>query len=179
MYLIQERLGNSQTDPSKHKQAQMSTIEHRWKPNEHKQRLNEHNWAVGTGINKHMNEHHWAWPRNKWAQMNMDEHEWAQVSTNEGQTGSGGYKQANRGKGAAHIHGGWAYVHNDSGCSTAVATLSPPPAGTGAAAQVWAGTGVAVIDKISTTMAPQVILLFKCCANSNFYTKSGNPFRLS
>jgi len=30
MYLIQERLGNLQTDPSKHKQAQMSTSEHEW-----------------------------------------------------------------------------------------------------------------------------------------------------
>ena len=47
MHLIQERLpvGNSRTDPSKHKRARTSMIEHKQRPNEHDQ-------ATGTHINK-------------------------------------------------------------------------------------------------------------------------------
>ena len=48
MYLIQERPGNSWTDPSKHKQTQMSTKRVRASTIEHKQKPNEHDQAAGT-----------------------------------------------------------------------------------------------------------------------------------
>jgi hypothetical protein len=46
MYLIQERSGNSQRDPSKHKRARTSTNEHERRPNKQ---------VAGTRINKHTN----------------------------------------------------------------------------------------------------------------------------
>jgi hypothetical protein len=49
MYLVEERPGHSQTDPSKHNRVQTSTSEHEQRPNKHDQ-------VAGTGINKHATE---------------------------------------------------------------------------------------------------------------------------